>query len=163
MRLLAITLVAVLFLAGASVVAWTLFNDRESTGGSKLQRAEADIKAEHELVERFFAQTPVVVTAAALRKAYETNEVAAREQFLGRPLRIDGHVGRVTVELVNEKEFPVLYFREGGACAFNWGAAQPELAKLKAGQRVVVIGQPRGNKGPGQHLTTHCSIDSWYE
>lgn len=154
---LVVALLLFIFLGGAAV-AWNYFESRNEPANSAAVRDEyRDIQ-----VEQFFAQTPVDVTAKELVRLWKTNEVAARERFLGRPLRISGHVERVSVEQLDKKEFPTLYFTEGGVCAFNWGASQPELAQLHRGQHVIVIGQPRGVRpGAVGHLTTHCRLESY--
>lgn len=152
--------ILIAFVMGGVVLAWRYLDERQATQehDSSSRTIERDRN-----VERFFAQEPVDVTAKQLIKLWRSNEVAARERYLGRPLRIDGHVERVTVERVDDREFPVLYFSEGGACAFNWGEPQPELARLHRGQRVVVLGQPRGPWSGVEHLTTHCTLESLYE
>lgn len=157
------------FLIGGAVLAWVYFEDRDRPDISAPNHVQSNAAAardsarEINRVADFFAQEAIDVTAKELRRAYQANEVAAREKYLGRPLRIDGHVERVAVESVGGKEFPVVYFREGGACTFNWGERQPELSKLKPGQRVTLLGQPRGADVPDRHLTTHCSIVEYYE
>jgi hypothetical protein len=160
---LAITLMLVLVLGG-SAVAWIYFDRKQQAREEKKAEVLDDNIEKRQALSAFFAKTATDVTAAEIIKLYRTNEIAAREKFLGRPLRIDGLVERVTLERVGDREFPVVYFSEGGACVFNRGPEQPELAKLKKGQRVILLGQPRGPQPGGvEHLTTHCTIDEFYE
>jgi hypothetical protein len=158
-----VTLMIVL-LAGGSVVAWIYLDHKQEAEHDKKVEAQHAANQNAMAIHEFFSQEPVDVTAAQLIKAYRTNEVGARDQYLGKPLRIDGHVDRITVEKFGAREFPVLYFAEGGACVFNRGETQPELGKFKKGQRVTLLGQPRGPQPGGvEHLTTHCTIDEFYE
>lgn len=144
----------------ATLGAWTACSkaapsDQGAGGAAKNERSAEEAARDENRVADFFAQTPIDVTAKELTAAFRTNEVAARQKYLGYPLRIDGHVDRVAMERADGKEFPVVYFREGGVCAFNWGETPPELAKLKPGQRVILLGQPRR-----ADVTTHCSFES---
>lgn len=90
------------------------------------------------------AATAIAVTAGALLKEFEDNELTADAKYKGKTLKITGSIEKIDTEVFDENDY-VLKLTDGGDFEFLsvdcYDIPNKALAKLKVGQEVTVIGK----------------------
>lgn len=89
----------------------------------------------------------VEATAEEIGKAYDENELTARDRFEGRPIRLTGTVTRIGS---NEGE-PTLLLQSSRAIQAAFADPEP-LKTLKTGQEVKITCEAMAGMGPGPGL-----------
>jgi hypothetical protein len=96
-----------------------------------------------EQIERLSNLPDFVITAPALAKAYEDNEVAADEKFKGKVIQITAKIENIGKDIIDE---PYITFSDGKQYSFRGIQCyfskneQSKIGSLKKGQTVTVQG-----------------------
>lgn len=78
----------------------------------------------------------IAVDAATLHQAYAENEVAADQQYKGKPLTVSGHISDITSDVTDD---PVVSLRVGDFESVHaTGLPKDVAASLKKGQSITV-------------------------
>jgi len=107
------------------------------------------------------AAAPIVVSARALERAYNDNEVAADELYKGKTLRVEGTIESINKDIAGGV---VIIFRSPsitGAHCHLGDKAPPEITKLRRGRKARVVGVGAGTfMGP---QLNDCRLEAYTE
>lgn len=116
-----------------------------SSDNKKTQKkASSQSSEKQEAAEEKAAPQAMKVQAGALLKEFEGNEAAADIKYKGKALQVSGEVSKVDTELFDDSEY-VIQINGGGDFDFTNvncnDQAADDVAKIKIGQQITVVGQ----------------------
>lgn len=98
---------------------------------------------------------PISITATQLLSDYQSNEIAADNQYHGKLLKVSGAVSTVQTDI---NGIPFVVINDDVQCGFQDQSQKNQLAQLHVGENVILQGT-EGEYVSGIVQLENCSID----